>query len=366
MNTNKMKKTVTLILTDACNLSCSYCYQGNRKKRFMSYENARRILEHELSVDDGYEDVVNSFFGGEPFLAFDLIRKCYDVVWNREWPKRRMCFVTTNGTLVHREIQEWLRKRKEHIWCGLSLDGTKEIHDRNRCNSFDRIDLDFFHTTWPEQTIKMTVSPETLPHLVEGVRFVHELGFPVANNLAYGVDWSASSNKVILEAQLCELIEIYLQNPSIKPCSMLSMNISRLATAIKGENQRWCGAGIHMKTYDVDGTLFPCHMFTTGTVGQKDKSITGAIDFSDDNLFQDPMCSDCVLQAICPTCYGSNLIYNGSIGKRDENLCTLTKIIAEAVAMLEYRKVQMNGLESVGGKNEQYKLLKGISLIQAI
>lgn len=363
MNQSKLTKTVTLILTDACNLSCRYCYQGNREKRYMSFSTAERIIEHELMVEDGYEDVIISFFGGEPFMAFDTIQKCYDLIWNKSWSKNRICFVTTNGTLVHGDIQKWLLERKDRIWCGLSLDGTREIHNRNRCNSFDSIDIDFFHKTWPTQSVKMTVSPETLPQLAEGVQFIHKLGFPVGNNLAYGVDWSDPNNLSILESQLYELIEFYLDNPSLQPCTMLSMNLSRLATTPKGEMPRWCGAGRHMKTYDVDGKLYPCHMFVPE---QNELLITDNIDFSNDALFCDGKCIDCVLRAICPTCYGSNLINNGALGKRDNYLCELTKIIAKAVGLLEYRKIQKYGLDSIGTKSEQFKLLKGISLAQTL
>ena len=366
MSQGVIKKTVTLILTDSFNLSCSYCYQGNRQKRYMPYECAERIIEDELMADDGYEEAIISFFGGEPFMAFDLIKKCYDFVWDRDWPKKRICFVTTNGTLVHGDIQEWLTERKDHSWCGLSLDGPREIHNKNRCNSFERIDLDFFHKTWPEQTIKMTVSPETLPHLAEGVKFIHELGFPVANNLAYGVDWSAADNVSILGEQLYELIEFYLENPSIKPCTMLSMSIPRLATVKKKDIHRWCGAGVHMRTYDVDGTLYPCHLFAPGALGAKDKKIIEEIDFNNDELFRDEKCENCILQAICPTCYGSNLIYSGSLGKRDDNLCQLTKVIAKAVALFEYRKIERYGIDSVGTESEQYKMVKGISLVQTL
>lgn len=48
------------------------------------------------------------------------------------------------------------------------------MHNVNRSNSYDDIDLDFFLEMYPEQDVKMTVSRETLPHLAEGVIELHQ------------------------------------------------------------------------------------------------------------------------------------------------------------------------------------------------
>ena len=40
------------------------------------------------------------------------------------------------------------------------------------------------------QYVKMTISPETLKMLADGVIYLHGLGFDIDNNLAYGVNWS--------------------------------------------------------------------------------------------------------------------------------------------------------------------------------
>ena len=43
-----------------------------------------------------------------------------------------MFLITTNGTLIHGEIANWLSKNKERVRIKLSLDGDKQTHDRNR------------------------------------------------------------------------------------------------------------------------------------------------------------------------------------------------------------------------------------------
>ena len=48
-NTYKSKdknvKSVTLIMTEKCNLQCTYCYEQNKSPRSMSVEIAKKIIE---------------------------------------------------------------------------------------------------------------------------------------------------------------------------------------------------------------------------------------------------------------------------------------------------------------------------------
>ena len=109
------KKTIMLTVTEQCNLNCKYCYEKNKSLSTMPLETAIKIVEHELTKDDGFEICEIQFFGGEPFFKFDLIRDICNYIWTKEWPKKCLCFATTNGTLVHGEIKKWLyaaRKRK--------------------------------------------------------------------------------------------------------------------------------------------------------------------------------------------------------------------------------------------------------------
>ena len=65
----------------------------------MSLEDALEIAEKELS-DHPNEDVVFDIFGGEPFLAFDLIPRFCETLWERH-PDRNLHFsCITNGTLI--------------------------------------------------------------------------------------------------------------------------------------------------------------------------------------------------------------------------------------------------------------------------
>lgn len=269
------KKCVTITLTEKCNLQCTYCYEKHKAPRSISFERAKEILDYEFQVDDGMSEIEVDFFGGEPFLAFETMRRLVEYIKNSAYTKRFIFFVSTNGMQVHGDIQDWLKQNSDYIWCGLSLDGTKESHNLNRSNSFDNIDLDFFVQTYPAQDIKMTIAENTLSKLSENVIFCHEKGFNVNCNLAYEIDWSNSANEKELESQLMQLIDFYLKNPSIKPCTMLGCPIERIQST---EKARYCGAGIEMRTYDVEGNVYPCQFFMPLSAGDKAVKL-GELDF---------------------------------------------------------------------------------------
>jgi len=219
-----LRKTVMLTITEACNLNCVYCYEHNKTSKGMSKDLVFNIIENALQNSDTAVEL--SFHGGEPFLKFDLMREAAEYFWKKYDPENRyVFFASTNGTLLTEDIKKWLSEHKEHFWCGLSFDGTKAMQDKNRSNSADDIDLDFFVKTWPEQPVKMTISHATLQDIAEGTIFLHKKGFKVNNNLAYGLDWNDDTCIKTLSEQLEKLSDFYLENPDITPASILSLNI---------------------------------------------------------------------------------------------------------------------------------------------
>ena len=356
-------KSVTLTVTEACNLNCSYCYENHKSKKRMNLETAKRILDYELNLDDGFKGVTIDFFGGEPFLEFDLIRSVSEYLWSNDYKKPYTIFVSSNGTLVHGEIQSWLAKHKDRFSVGLSFDGNEYMQNVNRSNSFDTIDLDFFAKTWPDQGVKMTISLETLPYLYEGVKFLQEKGFIVNCNLAYGLDWSDESLREILEEQLMKLIEHYVDDIKLRPCSMLNMEIGAVAYAL--EYAKWCGAGTQMRVYSPEGRLYPCHYFQPLSVGDELSEKSLKIDFSKAEELMDPECKNCSVLSVCPTCYGSNFASTGDVRKKDRNLCRLTKIMALANSYLWYEKLQKYSDEELEIDIERRKeLTDSIAIIQ--
>lgn len=357
-------KVITITLTQSCNLSCVYCYEQYKSQRTIGIETAKCIIDRELKDYSDFESIEIDFFGGEPFLEFEMLRQLTDYT-SQKYPAAPITlFATTNGTLVHGKIQDWLREHKKSFVCCLSLDGTREMHNLNRSNSYDDIDLDFFLDLYPQQDVKMTISKETLPNLATGVIDMHRKGFLVSCNLAYGFDWSDIDSAEILERELYKLIDFYLLNPEIEPCSMLEMGISG-AGAREIEATRYCGAGLTMRAYDVDGVAYPCQFFMPLSVGEEKAAVAQNIVFPKEVIDEnhlDETCRKCVIRSICPTCFGSNYAATGDIYSRDDNMCRLTKITMKARSYFRAKQWELGQLHLTPG--EEQMLLRAIIRIQ--
>jgi radical SAM protein with 4Fe4S-binding SPASM domain len=305
---------------------------------------AFQIIENTLQNSGAAVEI--DFHGGEPFLKFDLMRETAEYFWKKYNPENKyVFFASTNGTLLTEDIKKWLFDHKERFWCGLSFDGTKTMQNKNRSNSADAIDLDFFARAWPEQGIKMTISRETLPDIAEGVIFLHKKGFKVNTNLAYGLDWSDDGCIKIFSEQLEKLMDFYLENPDITPSSILSLNVEWFTRDDKVQPHRFCGAGRQMKCFDTSGKEYPCHFFMDiNWSGNKPETFDADMKIlrSEDCLL-DPSCKNCEIKLVCPTCYGYNFVASGDPAKRDKNLCVLTKIQAAACAIFALRRIERYG-----------------------
>jgi len=356
------RKTVILTLTNQCNLNCTYCYEKHDSKS-ANYGKIIDIIENEFNKNDAFDEIEFDFFGGEPFLEFEMIKEIVDFVESKRWTKPYLFFATTNGTLVHGNIKEWLLKQK-NFYCGLSYDGNPKMQDINRTNSSKLIDLNFFKENYSEQEVKMTISEKTINNLYDGIVFLENYGFNVSCNLAYGIDWSNPKNSVVLEQQLMLLVQRYLENPQIVPNKLLKSDIDDLSRKID-RNSIYCGAGTSMIAYDVVGDDYPCQLFMPLSCGDEKANQSKSINFFKNeipNELIDLKCRDCVIKNVCPTCYGSNYIEFANIYLHSDSYCKLTKIIIKAKSYLRAQQWKLGQLDL--SNEDEIAMLKSISMIQ--
>lgn len=322
-----MKKVIQITITEACNLNCIYCYEKNKDFSIMDLELAKSIIEKcFLNAREG-DFLEFDFHGGEIALAFDRIKEICEWTWSKAWNNDYVFHATTNGTLIHGDIKNWFLSNSHKFSLGLSLDGTREMHNINRCASYDDIDLDFFLSSWPSQTVKMTISPQTISEVDKGIIHLIQKGFDVSANLAYGQKWKGKELRVSYLRALSNLVDFYLRNPELKVCNIVNSGLNeigkRFILNMPNYHRKWCGTGDDMQCYSIFGQELPCQMFNPSSNQQDNANNNVTYDFSHIAI---KGCEDCILLPSCPSCYGYSYIINHEISKCPDELCDFRKI----------------------------------------
>lgn len=131
-----MLNSITLQVTQQCNLRCSYCtYSGVYENRthsdkMMSFEIAQKGIDFLIQNSSEAHRLNIGFYGGEPLLMYELIKSCVNYAKKEAIGKDIRFNMTTNGTLFNDSIIEFLVENDFHLL--ISLDGPEEIHNKNR------------------------------------------------------------------------------------------------------------------------------------------------------------------------------------------------------------------------------------------
>lgn len=318
-----------LLVTYGCNLNCIYCYEPKTLRKKMSFGDACSYIERTVNnLDVSYGSFEVQFMGGEPLLAFEVIRQVSEWLWKQSFKtKLTQVFIVTNGTLLDDNMKKWFTANKDRICLGLSFDGDRIMQNMNRSNSSSLVDLSYFVLTWPEQTIKLTVSPLTLNMLYDGVTSLHASGVKkITADLAMGknVAWNDEYLQILHE-QLLRLSRYYISYPDKHPVSLLCLDIDSVEVV---PHDKPCGCGEDLVCIDVDGKEYACHLFSPITIGEDKAAIASStLNFVRHEDFVDEICHGCLLQATCTNCPGMNYINTGQVNRQDKFTCKANKVI---------------------------------------
>ena len=154
--------TITLQITQQCNLRCKYCvYSGSYKTRThsnksMSIDTAKEAIDFLIKHAIDSEELNIGFYGGEPLLRFNFIKECIEYAEEKAEGKHVGFHITTNATLLKKEMIQFFENH--NVILTISLDGNKESHDSNRvfaadgCGTFDTVmeNLERIKKLYPE------------------------------------------------------------------------------------------------------------------------------------------------------------------------------------------------------------------------
>ena len=329
-------KTITFIVTKDCQLACKYCYLvGKNSKERMSFEVAKKAIDYILNHEDEMleESVVFDFIGGEPFLEIELIDKVCDYIktemfrLNHHWFNSFRFSFSTNGINYHeKKIQDFIKKNRNHLSIGITIDGTQMKHDLNRIykvsskGSYQDVvkNIPLWLQQFPNAATKVTISSPDIPYISESVIHLYSLGIHEVNiNCVFENVWKEGDDKAY-ESELLKLADIKIDNDYYKDytCSFFSETIGKPLDKVK-ENQNWCGAG-KMLAIDAAGKFYPCTRFAQYSLRDKKECVIGDIEKGIDYNKLRPFlsldrctqstneCVDCEVAGGCAWCQGEN------------------------------------------------------------
>lgn len=140
--------TFIVKITGTCNLRCSYCYH------FANMENSQKFFHTDIMSDEILEQTIKKLIemnsrtvnfiwhGGEPLLVgIEKFKKIIEYQNKYKGNKLISNSVQSNGTLINDEWAKFFAENKFQV--GISVDGPKELHTKNRTNGKDNNDFLF-------------------------------------------------------------------------------------------------------------------------------------------------------------------------------------------------------------------------------
>jgi uncharacterized protein len=333
----------SIIITQKCNLACRYCYEHIKGDDHLKEEMIPEIIEfikkyQKESIVLNKKNITINMNGGEALLYFDTIKKvvqaCRDASINN-------FNISTNLTTATEDMLDYLHRH--NIRLHISIDGLKELHDRNRVfkdgsGSFDKVygNIQTIREKYPEweNSYSMTFTPETVPFLYDSFRLLVDMGIRSIHASYCGdYDWDEES----LEHYKRELKKIG------KDYIRFYLNGERIYFKLLTDNIRYtilnekslCGVGRDEIAIMPNGDLIPCVAFV-GQEGYKNYVIGSLKDYVyldkiNEMFFNKridvPECRGCDLEKRCHIeCYALNYRVNGSLYSVPDCCCNVNQI----------------------------------------
>jgi sulfatase maturation enzyme AslB (radical SAM superfamily) len=252
-------KTLLVVLSEKCNLNCSYC--GVDKWSKLSIDPYLYLEEfHKMRARFPDETIKIDFFGGEPLLQMDLIQTILDGVKHDDNLK---LFMPTNGLLLDEKKVQFLIDN--NIEVSLSFDGLWQ--DRNRLQLNGKKTLHRFMEMRDLFRQIPGVNCHTMVtkgcyNLLENHLWIKEnFGFNPELTLVRDVGTWDQDSVDKLKVGITEMFDWYIENPEQgMPYFVLFYLRHFLDYHSKGVTTDNCGAGTHMFMFS-ENKVVPCTRF---------------------------------------------------------------------------------------------------------
>lgn len=357
---------ITLMVSQDCNLKCSYCYGDEGRfgptANMMTKETAEHAVRFfvERARPFNFKYLFISFLGGEPLMNFGLMK--HIIEFNKiEFPDISFSYTfTTNATLFTKQKIEYFKKQDISIL--ISLDGTKEIHDKNRIfkdgsGSFDKVieKILLLKENNIQFSVRATLSHEDFKNYEKIIKYFNKIGVQqifISRLSKYDTD--------------SELFDINVEELEKDICIVDSFHDKTHKRILKGFNPKYvpfitmferihdandspiaCGIMKGTTAVSCDGKLYPCHRFVGikgfdfGSIsdGINDKAVNKIANNLDASTIK---CTVCWAKYLCKRgCVRDIAKANGTFTHYDEKFCELMQKSIEK-ALITYFHIVKN------------------------
>ncbi len=353
---NSIVQSLLLLVSHVCNLSCSYCYahEGtyNTDDGLMDFITARKAVDFLVKKSGEARDLNISFFGGEPFLNFELIKKTVNYI-SEEYKNTDKVFhysITTNGTILSTEQISFLKSNNFLIT--VTIDGPCTIHDqcrkfKNGQGSFNIVkkNLLLLKNNRCNVVPQTVISPENAGIAFNILKYILELEF---NHISFGEcldsscnltrrSWSKEENERYFKEleKFAKMVIESVQNSDGH--TVFSNQLMRLMLGIDQHDKNVFNCSSSSNSFlavTPTGDIYPCHML----IGYNDFMLGNVNEHTFKEFSVNPStetdCHDCWLRYLCAGgCYAVGFLVNGDINKRKvEDMCQRTKYMFKLAA----------------------------------
>ena len=321
--TSGVIKALCLHIAHTCNLNCSYCFASQGKyhgeRALMSFEVGKRALDFLIENSGTRRNLEVDFFGGEPLMNFDVVKKLVEYARSieKEKGKNFRFTLTTNGVLVDDDVIDFANKEMSNVV--LSLDGRKEVHDRYRVDYQGRGSYDtivpkfqkFVKARGGKNYYMRGTFTHANPDFLEDIKTMLNLGFTELSMepvVAAEGDEAAltEEDKPVVMKQYEELAELMLKRDKEgKPFTFYHYMIDLAGGPCIYKRISGCGSGTEYMAVTPWGDLYPCHQFVgdekfkLGDIwhGVENKEFQN--EFASCNVYARSECRDCWARLYC-------------------------------------------------------------------
>lgn len=353
-------KAMCLLVTMDCNLRCEYCFasQGDYAmgRKVMSFETGKKALDFLLENSGDRENLEVDFFGGEPLMNWDVVKKLVEYGRSKEaeYHKHFRFTVTTNGLLLDEEKMDFINKEMSNVV--LSIDGRKDVNDRVRkrvdgSGCYDRIIPRYKELAekrnYENYYVRGTFTKYNLD-FASDVFHLYDLGFdqisvePVVcdHDEKYAITERDLPAVFSEYERLAQLMLVNEKKGKHFNFFHFMLDLDQGPCAIK--RLRGCGSGNEYVAITSDGDIYPCHQFVgipeylMGNIHSGEFNSDIKKDFAAAHIYNKEDCRRCWAKFYCSGgCNANNFIYTGNILTAHKLSCEIEKKRLECAIMIK-------------------------------